>query len=213
MKKKRAVSDEPIHIDAKFPGLTKKFFDDLHLQFISRHYPYKVLKQFKTRDIAVCSTLTLSGVRASELSLLKKKQFINLKDRILLLNVKTLKNGLPRPKIVFPKRGVLKEFTLSVAGWLENVPEDDSYVFAHGSSFGVSWGRSITRSRILSIVALKTGKFPHYLRGVHETYYGEIIFGGNAWKLKKHMGLKRLDSTAPYVQVDLEADAEENLFK
>lgn len=206
MKTKRAVSDEPIY-------LTEAFFENLYLQFTSVHYPYTVLKEFRVRDAALCCLLTLSGVRASEASMLKSKQFVILEDRILMLNVKTLKRGLIRKKITFPKIGILKEFTLSFQNWLEVVPDPNSFIFPHGSSFGISWKQSISRSRIERIVKLKTGMFPHYLRGVHETFYGEKVFMGNAWKLKKHMGLKRVESTAPYVQVDLEKDAEENLFK
>ena len=205
IKIKRAVSDEPIY-------LTKDFFNQLYLQFVSRHYPYKVLTEFKDRDIAICSTLVLSGVRASELKL-KKKQFVNLEDRILLLNVKTEKHGDMRPQTVFPKSGILKEFTLTVADWLEQVPENDSYVFPSGTAFGVCWGQPLGRRRVFEIIKLKTGNFPHWLRGVHETYYGEVVFKGNAWKLARHMGLKRLDSTTPYVQSSYTEDIEERLFK
>ena len=92
---KRSVSDEPIY-------LTKEFFNQLYLKFISKHWPYTKIFDFKKRDIALCSVLVLSGIRASE-TILKKKQFINLKNRIVLLNVKTLKGGDMRPRIIFSK--------------------------------------------------------------------------------------------------------------
>lgn len=204
-KTKRAVSDEPIY-------LTKEFFVQLYLQFISKHYPYKILNQFKDRDIALCSTLTLSGIRASEAKL-KRKQFVILEDRILLLNVKTEKGGDMRPQIVFPKSGLLKEFSLSVERWIKQIENPEYYVFPSGTCFGVKWNHALSRWRIERIIKLKTGKFPHWLRGVHETYYGEYIFKGNAWKLARHMGLKRLDSTKPYVQSSFIEDIETRLFK
>ena len=206
MKKKRAVSDEPIY-------LTKQFFEQLYLQFTSRHYDYKELKQLKDRDSALCCLLVLAGVRATEVSLLKRKQFKILENKILLLNVKTEKGGDMRPRIEFTKTGALKEFTFCFENWLRQVPSEEAHVFPHGSSFGLSWDSSITRSRVFAIVQLKTGKFPHYLRGVHETYYGETIFEGDAWRLANHMGLKRLDSTRPYVQVRHNKDIEERLHK
>ena len=202
---KRSVSSEPINI-------SKQFFEQLYLQFVSKHYPYKVLTELKERDSALCCLLVLSGVRASETKL-KRKQFRELEDRIVLRNVKTLKRGDIRYNIVFPKSGILKEFTLCLKRWLDQVPEPDNYIIPHGSSFGISWNKSLSRKRIERIVSLKTGKFPHWLRGVHETYYGEVIFRGNAWKLTSHMGLKRVESTKPYVQSSYTEDIEERLFK
>lgn len=179
---------------------------------MNRHYPYKTLTQLKTRDVALCSTILLSGVRASEAAL-KRKQFIDLEDRIVLLNVKTKKRGNMRHEIIFPKSGLLKEFTVNVSNWLRQIPDEESFVFPHGSYCGISWNIPLHRNRIRAIVTFKTGKFPHWLRGVHETYYGEHVFEGNAWKLAEHMGLKRLDSTRPYVQSNIRKSIEERLFK
>jgi len=205
VKSKRSVSDEPILI-------TPKFFEQLYMQFTNKHFKYKTIFEFKQRDSALCSCSVLAGTRATETAHLKKKQFKDLDDRILLLNVKTQKRGYMRPRITFPKTGVLKEFTLNFAEWLSQVRDEESYVFPHGSSFGISWDKPLSRYRIERIVKIKTGKFPHWLRGVHETYYGNIIFKGNAWKLADHMGLKRLDSTKPYVQSSFTEDIEARLF-
>lgn len=212
MRKKRAVSDEPIQINADHPTLTKQFFEQLHLQIISRHYDYKVIKELKQRDTALCCLLVLAGIRAKETAL-KRKQFIDLDDRILLMNVKTVKRGDMRKQIDFPKEHpMLREFTLSFKTWLDMIPDKEAYVFPHASSFGVSWHKPLSRYRIERIVRLKTGKFPHWLRGVHETFYGEIVFKGNAWKLKKHMGLRRLESTVPYVEAPYRESVEQELY-
>lgn len=210
---KRSVVDEPILIDKNFPEQTRQFLEQLYLNFTCRHWTYKIVNQLKIRDSALAAALTLSGVRANETQL-KKKQVVNLEDRILLLNVKTQKRGYIRPKIVFPKTGMLAEFTKIFEQWLQMIPDNsEAYLFPHASSFGVSWNKPLSRYRVERLINLKTGNFPHWLRGVHETFYSEFIFGGNAYKLQKHMGLKRLESTKPYVQSVFEEDIEQNLFK
>lgn len=199
---KRSVKDEPIIINPKYPGETRKFLDGLHLKFTLSFWPYKTLKLYKLRDSALCSFLVLSGCRAGEIGI-KKKQFVQLPDRILLLNVKTEKRGLVRPEIIFPKNDFyLKEFTRTFEAWLNLVPGDDSFIFPSSAFNTTLWDKSLTRKRVERIVAFKTGLFPHFLRGVHETFYGRIVFKNDAWALKEHMGLKRLESTAPYVQTN-----------
>ena len=62
------------------------------------------------------------------------------------------------------------------------------------------------------IIKTMTDRFPHWFRSVCETIYGRLIFNSDAWKLKEFMGLRRLDSTTPYVQGSWEED-EEKIFK
>lgn len=211
MTKKRAVSDEPIPINADYPEQNKRFFDNLFLQFTTKRWPYSTLTNFNFRDDALCSLLILSGVRAGETKL-KRKQFVDLPDRVLLLNVKTQKKGKMRKEIVFPKTGMLKEFTIRFLNWLQLVPFEESYVFPSGSYAGILWDKPLSRKRVNAIVSFKTGKFPHWLRGVHETYYGKVIFKNDAWALKEHMGLIRLESTVPYVQSSGHDAIEKRLF-
>lgn len=206
MKTKRAVSDVPIFLDS---GFWKELYEIVSVE----GWEYKTNRaEFQLRDRALMSLLILSGLRITEALRLKKLQFRVYEDRILLANVETLKHGLLRKRIVFPKKGNLSPFTEILDEWLKIVPNNESYVFSHGLSFfdkkheSFNWTKPLSRKRAFWIIKTTTGKFPHWFRAVCENIYGQIVFKNNAWKLKEFMGLKRLDSTTPYVSGSWEDD-------
>jgi len=201
--KKRSVQDVPIFLD-------ERFFEELRETVESVNWGYKTNQDlYRLRDRAIVCLLILSGLRVSEAVQLKKLQFRVYKKKIILANVKTLKKGLVRHKIILPKRGRLAWFTQVFEDWLRFVPSDDSYVFPSGNQFGFNWGKPLSRKRVFWIVKTTTHKFPHWFRGVCETIYGRLVFKSDAWKLKEFMGLKRLDSTTPYVKGSWEEDEKE----
>ena len=201
-RRKRSVSDVPIFLD-------DRLWKELQSIIEMPGWEYKTRKElFQLRDRALMCLLILSGLRISEAIRLKKMQFRIYVDRILLLNVKTVKNGLMRPKIVLPKKGNLSFFTKVFEDWLVKVPNDESYVFPRGTSLRSRflWDRPLSTKRAFWIIKTTTEKFPHWFRAVCENIYGKLIFKNDAWKLKDFMGLKRLDSTTPYVKGSWEDD-------
>lgn len=203
-KSKRAVADIPIFLD-------DQFFSQLQLIVESIKWPYKTMpRTYWTRDHALASTLILTGLRVSEALALHRSQLRDYPNRILLVNVHTLKHGLTRQKIVCPKTGRLAPFTHYLEKWLLEVPEDeDACLFPRGSPQGFQWHRPLSRYRAFWIIKTSVNRFPHWFRSVTETIYGRLVFKSDAWKLKDFMGLRRLDSTTPYVKgswEDNEAD-------
>ena len=196
--KKRKVTDVPIFLD-------DRLWDELHsiINLSGWNYTTKRADLFKLRDRALICLLILSGLRISEALRLRKLQFRVYNQEIVLANVQTVKHGLMRTKIILPKTGKLAMFTFVFEEWLETIPKDDSYVFPKGTSLRDSsflWDKPLSTKRAFWIIKTTTGKFPHWFRAVCETVYGRLIFKSDAWKLKEFMGLKRLDSTSPYVK-------------
>jgi integrase len=204
---KRAVSDIPIFLD-------NRLWKELNQILTMQGYQYKVNKEdFQHRDRALTSLLLLTGCRISEALDLKKLQFRIYPEEIILANIKTKKHGKLRTSVTLPKQGKLEPYTLTVETWLNKVPEENHYVFPHGTVHGTfQWNKHLSTSRSHRIIKTATGKFPHWYRGVCETIYGKLIFKNDAWKLAQFMGLKRLDSTTPYVQSSWKED-EKNIYK
>jgi len=194
---KRKVSDVPIFLD-------DRLWDDLRTIINLRGWDYKTnMTLFKLRDRGLICLLILTGLRISEALRLKKLQFRVYENEIVLANAQTMKRGLMRTKIVLPKMGKLAVFTLAFEEWLDNIPKDDYYVFPKATSLrGTSflWDKPLSTKRAYWIIKKTSGKFPHWFRAVCETVYGRLVFKSDAWKLKEFMGLKRLDSTSPYVK-------------
>jgi integrase len=203
---KRKVSDVPIFLDSRL-------WDDLATTINLRGWDYKTnMVLFKLRDRALICILILTGCRISEALQLKKLQFRVYEDEIVLANVGTVKRGLMRNKIVLPKKGKLSVFTLAFEEWLLNIPRDDCYVFPRATSLRGGtflWDKPLSAKRAYWIIKTGTGKFPHWFRAVCETVYGRLVFKSDAWKLKEFMGLKRLDSTSPYVKGTWEDNLDE----
>jgi hypothetical protein len=203
--KKRAVKDVPIFAD--------RIFEDLNeLMRGMKTWPYKTQPDYLTlRDKALFCALLLIGPRASETKL-KKKQFLVKPNEVIVLNVETVKHGDLRKEIILPRSGSLSIYTDILVDWLQHVPEAEAYVFAPADAYShFRWDTPLDRKRIWQIIKEATGLFPHWFRGVHETIYGRLVFRNDAWKLKDHMGLKRLDSTAPYVRGEMEAQDKQRL--
>lgn len=206
--KKRSVSDIPIFLEG--------IWEDLEEILNVDGWPYQTnTVLFQLRDRALICLLILTGLRISEVLRLKKLQFRSYKRKILLANVQTAKHGLLRDKIVLPKQGKLSMFTLVFEEWLNTIPNKESYVFPKGTALRTGsflWDKPLSTKRAFWIIKTTTGKFPHWFRAVCETIYGRLVFKSDAWKLKEFMGLKRLDSTSPYVKGTWE-DNLENIYK
>lgn len=200
---KRKVSDVPIFLD-------DRLWDELHTIINLSGWNYKTnIRLFKLRDRALICLLILTGLRISEALRLRKLQFRVYDKEIVLANAQTVKRGLMRTRIVLPKSGSLAAFTLVFEEWLNVVPYDESYIFPKGTSLRAGsflWDKHLSTKRAFWIIKTTTGKFPQWFRGVCETVYGRLIFKSDAWKLKEFMGLKRLDSTTPYVKGTWEED-------
>lgn len=204
---KRKVADIPIFLD-------RDLFKQLENLVNAEGYNYKKnMDRFRLRDKALQCLLILTGLRISEALQLKKKQFKHYEDHILLANVETLKNGLMRSHIILPLKGNLSSFTQVLGEWLNHIPEPDDYVFPSAKGFGsFNFKNKLSRYRAHRILKLANNLFPHWYRAVCETIYGRMVFHNDAWKLKQFMGLKRLDSTTPYVKGTWEED-EDKIFQ
>jgi integrase len=204
--KKRKVSDVPIFLDARL-------WDELHTIIELDGWPYKTnTEQLRLRDRGLICLLVLIGQRISEALRLKKLQFRIYEREIVLANAQTMKRGLMRVKIILPKRGELATFTRVFEEWLLNVPKDDAYVFPKATSLrggSFLWDKPLSSKRAFWIIKKTTVELPHWFRAACETVYGRLVFKSDAWKLKEFMGLRRLDSTAPYVKGSWEENEKE----
>ncbi|MCJ7423342.1 tyrosine-type recombinase/integrase [Candidatus Bathyarchaeota archaeon] len=204
--KKRKVSEVPIFLD-------DRLWDELRAIINQSGWNYKTnMEKLRLRDRGLICLLVLTGLRISEALQLKKLQFRVYENKIVLANAQTVKHGLMRAKIIMPKKGKLATFTTAFQEWLSIVPNDEAYVFPRATSLRAGsflWDRPLSTKRAYWIIKTTTGKFPHWFRAVCETIYGRIVFHNNAWKLKEFMGLKRLDSTTPYVQGSWEENEKE----
>lgn len=190
--KKRGTIYEVINLDQEF------FFRILtKLRVHKIDYKYRT-ELYNARDAALIATLTLTGLRASEVILLKKVQFLNDGDLVRVHKVRTIKGGDLRNKIPLPTKGVLGEFTKLITSWLNQV-QDGGYIFPRGSAFSLDFNAHISRVRVYQIVRELTGEYPHYFRAVNATIWARI-FEGNAWMLKSFFGWKNLNSSSPYVK-------------
>jgi integrase len=200
---KRSTKDEPIF-------LKPELFHELAEMVQNIKWPYTsdLKESLWLRDQAFASLIIMSGLRTSEALNLQLKQFYNDKKKILLQSVVTLKNGDTRNQIVLPKRGNFAPFTQHVENWLNHLEgkNGDCYVFPTASKKQFLYSQPLGRKRAHWIIKTTTGKFTHWYRAICETIYGRQIFKGDAWKLAQFMGLKRLDSTKPYVQSSWEDD-------
>ncbi|MEM3629110.1 MAG: site-specific integrase [Candidatus Bathyarchaeia archaeon] len=207
--KKRKVADVPIFLDESLWDQLKEAVDK------AGSWNYKVnADMLRLRDRALAACLILTGCRVSEVLDLKRGQFRVYRDRIVLANVETKKHGEIRSRITMPFGGRLGWFTRVVADWLMLVPNDSNvYVFPRFDNNGnPMWNKPMSRKRVHQLIKECVGLFPHWFRGVCETIYARLVFRRDAWKLKQWMGLKRLDSTVPYVGGSWEED-EERIFE
>ena len=206
--KKRATSAIPIIANetADLPEL----IDKLTKVIESTEWKYK--SEFKEllqkRDKALVALLILSGLRVSEALELKFSQVHKLFKCFTLTNVHTLKNGLVRDRILIPIDGSLGRLCIYFNEWYEYLEKQKNvdYLFPSACGFGLILNQPLSRYRAHRIIKTTSDKFPHWFRAVYENIYGHIIFNNNPYKLKRCMGLKRLESTVPYIQADYEND-------
>lgn len=179
-------------------NLDQEFFIRLLTKLRVNKLDYKYRTQFyNARDAALIATLTLTGLRASEVILLKKTQFLKDGDLVRVHKVRTIKGGDLRNKIPLPTKGTLGEITRIITDYLDLVPE--GFIFPRGSWSRVNFLDHIGRTRVYQIVNGITGEYPHYFRAVNATIWARI-FDGNAWMLKSFFGWKNLNSSSPYVK-------------
>lgn len=203
---KRATSEEPIFLD-------ERLYNDLEGLIKKIVWPYRTeaAPECVKRDKALFAFLLLTGLRISEALQVKQKQIRIYPNRIEAANIKTIKRGLMRNKIILPKVGGLKGLTYTFETWIITVEDPEAFIFPRLAGAEFDFKRPINRHRAYQVIAL-TGKFPHWARAVCETIYGRRIFKNDAWKLKQFMGLKRLDSTATYVSGSWEEN-EKDVYK
>lgn len=179
---------------------TRQLITNLNVLITQMSWNYKTnISLLQLRDKALFALLLLTGTRISEALELKKKQTLDLPTKILIANVKTLKHGYIRDEIDLPKIGSLAILTKHVENWLIQIPDKENYLFPRGSPNGFIWSQPLGRKRAHWIIKTQTKMFPHWARAVCETIYGKVIFK-DSYDLMRFMGLKRLDSTTPYVQ-------------
>jgi hypothetical protein len=138
----------------------------------------------------------------------KIEQFRDYQKKLVLFNVPTLKSGRVRKEIWITKEGSLSKITEFFTNWFAFLKQNSlvSYVFPSGCANGLVYKNHLSSSRAHWIIKTTTNLFPHWFRAVCETYMAKEIFDNDAYKLCGYMGLKRLDSTLPYVQAPYEKD-------
>lgn len=189
--KKRAVENEREFLS----------FPELYEVITRNKWNYKTnVEVLQKRDMALMCVLALSGLRISEALLLKKEQFTESKDFIIIKNAMTVKNSRIREEIPLSKHGSAKPFTQAISNYLLLIPGFEDYVFPRASGVGILWNQHISRQRAHRIIKSLTNFYCHYFRGVCETKYGKIF--KNPYALKDFMGLRDIRSTEPYVHID-----------
>lgn len=153
---------------------------------------------------------------------MQRKNLKMYSTHILIFNAKTVKNGNIRKNLELPKKGGFALLTVFVEKWLNIFDShfddqigrlhEEAYLFPHCTKGGFHFDTPMSTTRMHHIIKYTNGKFPHWARAVCETVYGKKVFKNDAWLLKGFMGIKNLDSTAPYVQGSWE-DKKENLYK
>jgi integrase len=205
--KKRKVESIPIY------PRNPDFITNLVNEILNIEWPYvkpETKDILHDRDQGLAAFLSLIGTRISEALRLKRKWFTIEEDRISIADIQPGKRGNIRSGLWLPRTGKLASLTEIFYKWLMQVPNDpEAYVFPSAKPFGfIHWNRHIERARAHWIIKTTIGKFPHWYRGVTETYVGKVIFRNDPYKLKKFMGVRRIESVYPYVGEPWEQDLE-----
>lgn len=180
-------------------NLDRAYFEQLKQILYKNNIEYKTRAEFyRARDRALIAGLVLTGLRASEIILLRKDQLLSEGDLVRIHKARTVKNSELRSKIPLPTRGVLGGFTRMITTYARDLPAE-SVLYPRGSGAGVDYTQHIGRRRVYQIVSALTGEYPHYFRAVNATIWARI-FKGNAYMLKSFFGWKNLNSSSPYVK-------------
>lgn len=205
--KKRKVEDIPIY--PRHPDFIKNLVAEIH----RIEWPYtteKTKDKLRDRDQALAALLALIGPRISEALRFQRKYFMVELDRVTVADFLPGKHGNMRSGLWLPRNGPLAPLTEIFVKWLEQIPkEPETFVFPTAKPFGViRWSVPMERARARTIFQTTIGKFPHWYRSVTETFVGKVIFRNDPYKLKKYMGVRRIESVYPYVGEPWEQDLE-----
>ena len=215
---RRAVSEIPVSPHSP------NFIADIVAEIHRIEWPYTKAETMKVkgveipikdllrnRDQGLAAYIALIGPRITEALKRKRKDFTVEPDRILVAAFLPGKRGDMRKNLYLPRTGPRAPLTEIFLKWLEQVPSDpEAFVFPSAKPFGfIHWDRRLERARAHWIMKSTIGKFPHWYRSVCETYIGKLVFKSDAFKLRKYMGVKRLESVVPYVNEPFQADLED----
>ena len=205
---RRSVSDIPVY------PRNPNFIRDLVAEIHRIEWPYtkeKTKAMLRDRDQALAAYLALIGPRITEALKRQRKDFIVEDDRVSIMDFLPGKHGLMRSGLWLTRTGPRAPLTEIFLKWLEQVPQEpETCVFPSAKPFGViHWNRRLERARAHWIFKTTINKFPHWYRSVVETYVGKVIFKNDPYKLKKFMGVRRLESVYPYVNEPYEQDLED----
>jgi len=135
--------------------------EEIYKMITEKTWPYKTKKQFyHTRDQAFLSLLYLCCGRIGEVLKLKKSQFVEKEDFLLIQKYQVEKTNLFRDDWPLPKSGRLAPFTRIVQAYL---PQVKTELFR------------FKRQRGHWICKYITKMWPHWFRAMGEAYYMQII--------------------------------------
>jgi len=138
--------------------------EEIYQMITSKNWPYKTkTKQefYHTRDRALLALLYLCCGRAGEVINLRKNQFEDTQNFIIIHNYQVEKTKLFRETWLIPKKGRLASLTELVTNYLPKVKGDKLF--------------NISRQRAHAICKHITGMWPHWFRAQGEAYYMQII--------------------------------------
>ena len=137
--------------------------EEIYEMITSKVWPYKTRQEYyMLRDQALLALLYLCCGRVGEVLSLRKSQFEETEDFLIIKNYQVEKTKLYREDWPLPKRGRLAPLTNLVLKYLSTV-KDDNKIF------------SISRQRAHIICKYVTGMWPHWFRAQGEAYYMRII--------------------------------------
>lgn len=168
---------------------------------MGKQWPYKTNREFYwTRDKALLALLFVTGGRNNEVISLRKRQFEETDDFLLVKEMKVskrtkrvLKRYGPkvslRDPIRLPKYShTLQPFTYLVIDYLRLLDKPKQKLFRFGTR------------RCHQIVTYITGKWPHWFRAMSENYYGKLF--NNPLLLAKFIKVTDIQSVMPYVKIE-----------
>lgn len=155
----------------------------------TRYWDYSWNVEFyHLRDKALISLIYLLCGRIGEILSLKKQQFVDQKDFLIVKEFVVEKNKVNpiRDDWGLPKKGTLAPFTKIVMDYLKSLPKKQTNIF------------NIKRQRAWQIVNHITGKWCHYFRAMGEAYYMRRVFKDPV-RCAVALRLRRSDTLIEYV--------------
>lgn len=155
----------------------------------ARHWRYSWNREwYELRDKALISLLYLTCGRISEVLRLRREQFKDQRNFLIVKEYQVVKNTVNpiRDDWALPKQGRLAPFTAIILKHLEKLPEKRSRLF------------NIGRARAWQITKKITGKWCHWFRAMGEAYYMRNVFKDPV-KCASALRLRRSDTLIEYV--------------